>query len=76
MLYFITFLFATLLILMIPFFCVFVQTIKNLIAFVFLIFLVSINLMLFYSIEFFSNFFYADLHRCHCCYDPIYGLNF
>jgi len=42
---------------MIPFFCVFVQTIKNLIAFVFLIFLVSINLMLFYSIEFFPIFF-------------------
>jgi len=51
------FLFFTLLLIFIPLFCVFVQTIKNLIAFVFLIFLISINLMLFFSIEFFPIFF-------------------
>jgi len=54
---FIIFIFSILLIIVMPFFCVFVQTIKNLIAFAVLIFLIAINLMLFFSIEFLPLFF-------------------
>lgn len=55
--FFLSIIFGASLLFMIPFFCVFVQTIRNLIAFAVLIFLISINLILFYKIEFFPIFF-------------------
>ena len=55
--YFVTILFIILLLLIIPLFSTFIQTVKNLIVFIVLILLISINLMLFYSLEFFPIFF-------------------
>src|ERR1700744_3075590 len=49
--------FSLLLLCMIPFFCAFIQTIKNLLFFVALVSAVSLNFLLYYGVEFFPIFF-------------------
>jgi len=54
---FVATLFTFLLVILIPFFSVFVQTIKNLIFFILIVIAVCVNLMLSYGMEFFPIFF-------------------
>lgn len=51
-----TIFFFIILLLLIPMFSIFVQTIKNLLVFVAIVLAVAANLMLFYGIEFFPIF--------------------
>src|ERR1700722_6432602 len=54
---FVTCFFTLLLLVMVPFFLAFIQTIKNLIFFVSLVTAVSLNFLLYYGVEFFPIFF-------------------
>ena len=55
--FFLSLLFLSILLIVIPMFSIFIQTIKNLILFVFFIVVISLSLMLSFGLEFFPIFF-------------------